>query len=144
MLRQFDIVQIITTKQIKYLSGPQGHASGPNGNWSIVGFVGNDAILAKESTLVRVPLTDIRQVGGYNIDKLLDRLSTTGYLNNDDINVSSYISKELNIDIAKARRMLLDYNLKLTVKSEQERDQIAQKVKELCQKTKKKNPNTPQ
>ena len=62
MFRQFDIIQIITTKGIKYLSGPEGHTTSPHGNWTIVGFVGPDAILAKENTLVRVPLTDIKKV----------------------------------------------------------------------------------
>lgn len=133
MFKQFDIVQIITTKRIKYLSGPSGHTTNPHGNWSIVGFVGQDAILAKENTLVRVPLQDIHRVGQFDIENLYQKMSTTGYLKEEVINMPSLLSKEFNISIADARQLLLDYNFKINVDSEFERDQILERIRILWQ-----------
>ena len=80
MYKQFDIVHILTTKGIKYVSGPAGSPANPNGNWSIIGFIENDAILAKDSTIVRAPLSDIRKVGSYDLDKIMNKIFHTGYL----------------------------------------------------------------
>lgn len=78
MFKQYDIVQIITTKRIKYLSGQSGQSPSPHGNWSIVGFIESDAMIAKESTLVRVPISDIRKVASLNISSFEEILSKTG------------------------------------------------------------------
>lgn len=137
MFKQFDIVQIMTTKGIKYLSGPAGRATNPNGNWSIVGFVGPEAVLAKENTLVKVPLKDLRRVGQFDIENLYEEMSTAGYLKKSKINMPSYISKILDVPIADARKMLLDYNFEINVDNDFERDQIAERVKILWQRKKK-------
>jgi len=133
MFKQLDIVQIITTKGIKYLSGPEGHTTNPTGNWSIVGFVGADAIISKENTLVRVPLSDIRKIASYSIEGFVKKLNTAGYLKPKLINMSAHVSDELGINIAEARTFLLDYNFKLEVKTKGERDTITERVKTLWQ-----------
>jgi hypothetical protein len=139
MFRQLDIVQIITTRGIKYLSGPEGHTANPHGHWSIVGFVGSDAVLSKESTLARVPLSDIRKIASYSVDGFMEQLSSAGYLKPKLINVPDHISKELGINIAEARTFLLDYNFKLNVKTKDERNLITERVKILWQRKKEKN-----
>jgi hypothetical protein len=139
MFKQLDIVQIITTKQIKFLSGPEGHAANPHGNWSIVGFVGSEAVLSKENTLVKIPLSDIRRVASYSVDKFMEQLSSTGYLKPKLINMPDHISKILDINIAEARTFLLDYNFKLNIKTKDERDSITERVKTLWQRKRKKN-----
>lgn len=137
MFKQLDIVQIVTTKGIKYLSGPAGQATDPHGHWSIVGFVGTDAIISKESTLVRVPLSDIRKIAEYNVDGLLNKLNDAGYVKPKGINMADHVSKELNINIAEARTFLIDYDFKLTVKTKDERDIITERVKQLWQRRRK-------
>ena len=136
MFKQLDIVQIVTTKKIKYLSGPEGHSTDPHGNWSIVGFVGPEAVLAKENTLVRIPLSDIKKVASYSMDGFLEQLSTAGYLKPDGINMPDQISKTLNINIAEARTFLLDNNLKLNVKTEEEKNDITERVLSIWQRKK--------
>lgn len=136
MFKQFDIVQIITTKGIKYLSGPPGHTATPHHNWSIVGFVGSEAVLARESTLVRVPLTDIRKIGDFSITNLLQKMSSAGYFKKQTISMSEHISKTLNITIAEARQFLIDYNFKLDVETEADRDNLTERVKILWQRRK--------
>ena len=73
MWRRFDIVQLITTKNIKFLSGPKGYPANPKGNWSVVGnFSGKpDLVIAKEETIAVVPITDVRKIGTYDPDKAL-------------------------------------------------------------------------
>ena len=136
MLKQLDIVQIITTKGIKYLSGPEGHAANPHGNWSIVGFIGSDVVLSKENTLVRVPIPDIRRVASYNVEGLVKQLSTTGYLKPKLISMPDHISNILNINVVEARIFLLDYDFKLNVKTKDERDTITERAKTLWQRKK--------
>lgn len=80
MYKQFDMVHILTTKGIRYLSGPQGAPANPNGNWSIIGFIENDVMLAKDSTIVRVPVSDVRKIGSYDLDKIINKVFHTGYL----------------------------------------------------------------
>jgi hypothetical protein len=139
MFKQLDIVQILTTRGIKYLSGPEGHATSPQGNWSIVGFVGSEAVLSKENTLVKVPLTDIKKVASYSVEGFMEQLSSAGYLKPKLISMPDHISKELGINIAEARTFLLDYKFKLSVKTKDERDIITERVKTLWQRRKKKN-----
>ena len=133
MLKQFDIVQIITTKSIKYLSGPEGHVTSPHGKWSIVGFVGPDIIIAKENTLVRVPRKDVRRVANYDLDALFKKISSAGYLKPELINMPDHVSKMLGINIAEARKLLVHYKFKLEVKTIEERDSITERVQVLWQ-----------
>ena len=137
MFKQFDIVQIITTKSIKYLSGPEGHVTSPHGKWSIVGFVGSDAILAKENTLVKIPQQDIRKVADYDLDSLFKKISGAGYLKPEMINMPDHVSKMLNINIAEARKLLVHYKFKLEVKTVEERDSITERVQALWQRRRK-------
>ncbi len=66
MLKQFDIVRIISTKSIRFLSGPPGRAAVPDGDWSVVGIVGYDIIIAKDETIVRAPLSAIKLIASYD------------------------------------------------------------------------------
>ena len=134
MLKQFDIVQIITTKRIRYLSAPPGSASSPQGDWNVVGMVGPEVVAAKNDTLVRIPLQDVRKVGSYNLNDFLRELYDAGYKTVQTYSMAEHVSKVLDIDIAEARQFLIDHTLKTTVKTSSERDQIIGKVLELWQK----------
>lgn len=81
MFYQFDVVQLSTTKGVRFLSGPQGGAADPHGNWSIIGFVELDAIIAKDTTIVRAPVADLKKVASYNLDSFIAKIQNAGYLN---------------------------------------------------------------
>lgn len=72
--RRFDIVQIKTTKNINFVSGLKGKIPSPHGNWSIVGFIGTDAIISRDSTTVRVPIQDVRIIAKLNTESLIREL----------------------------------------------------------------------
>lgn len=70
------MVQLLTTKHIKYLSGPAGRPADPQGNWSVVGnFPGKATLLlAKDETIIAIPITDIRKVGSYDLNKTIEAI----------------------------------------------------------------------
>ena len=76
MWQRFDIVQLLTTKNITYLSGPPGRPADPQGNWSVVGNLPGKAqlLLAKDETLIAVSIMDVRKVGSYNLDKAIESI----------------------------------------------------------------------
>jgi len=66
LLQQFDLVEIISVKSIRFLSGPPGKPAKPQGYWSVVGFIGSDVIIAKDETIVRAPLSAVTKVAAFN------------------------------------------------------------------------------
>ena len=74
MWQRFDIVQILTTKNVKYLSGPSGRPADPLGNWSVIGNLPGKAtlLLAKDETVIAVPIIDVRKVASYDLQKAID------------------------------------------------------------------------
>jgi len=137
MLKQFDVIQIMTTKRVRFVSGPPGQATSPHGSWSVVGFMGADVLAAKDSTVIRVPVSDVRKIANYDMAGIKSQIESAGYSERTVINMPDHLSQTLDMDIAQARTLLLNYNYQLNVGSEKERDQITQRVKEICQKTKK-------
>ena len=58
-LNQFDIVEIKTTKNVKYLSSVKGYVPDPRGLWSVVGFIKTDVMLCKDSAIIKIPYQDV-------------------------------------------------------------------------------------
>jgi len=74
-VRQFDRVQILTTRNVKYMSDLPGHTTDPHGFWSVVGFVSKEALIAKGTALIRIPMKDICKVGEYDRNTVIDSLN---------------------------------------------------------------------
>ena len=132
MFKHRDIVQILTTKRIRYLSGPSGQPASPHGNWSIIGFVESDVLISKGKTLVRVPLTDIKKVASLDANSFYERIKDAGFKpSKSELNVAEKLSEDLNIDLEKIRKTLKSHNFKTIVDSEYEYQQILERVKNL-------------
>lgn len=71
---RFDQVQIVTTKNIRYLSHPPQEQALPNGVWQVAGSVDGDLLLVKNSILLRIPATDVLKIVEYDINKVLNKL----------------------------------------------------------------------
>ncbi|MDP1712587.1 MAG: hypothetical protein Q8K86_09030 [Candidatus Nanopelagicaceae bacterium] len=82
--RQFDVVQIITTKNIKFCSGPKNRPATPHGNWTVIGFVKSDLMLAKDSTVVLAPLDAVRRVAAYDLESFFDKVKKTRKIPNEE------------------------------------------------------------
>lgn len=53
------------------MSDLRGQIPDPQGFWSVVGFVSKEALIAKGTALVRIPIKDIRKVGEYDKDTVI-------------------------------------------------------------------------
>jgi len=73
MFKQLDMVELITTKNIEYMSGPPNANISPHGQWSVVGNLGEELLLAKDLTIIRVLHTDVRKIADYDINKAIER-----------------------------------------------------------------------
>jgi pSer/pThr/pTyr-binding forkhead associated (FHA) protein len=77
MFKQFDIIQLKTTKRVKWMSGPPNQTISPKGNWSVVGILGEELVVCKDSTIIRIPHQDTIKIGDYRIEKLLEEKENT-------------------------------------------------------------------
>lgn len=126
--RQFDIVRLRHTKNIKYLSGPRGRATSPKGEWSIVGFIDREAILAKQNTIIRVPVSDIARIAEYNKDALLDKLRNVG---KPTINVLKSASQALGLPEAKILTLCQEHKIATIVDSKAYETKAIEKLRKV-------------
>jgi len=72
---QLDKVVIKTTKDVHFMSGPAGRPADPRGEWSVVGFQGNDTIvLAKDSIIISTKISNVRRIMQYDVEKVFKEL----------------------------------------------------------------------
>ena len=79
ILQQFDQVEIITVRNVSYLSARPGQSPSPHGIWSVIGLVGGQALIAKSGALIRIPLNDIRKVSACNREEIIDKIKNVCY-----------------------------------------------------------------
>lgn len=75
---QFDLVRLLTTKNVKYLSAPSGCNVSPKGVWQVSAAIGTDLLLVKDNAIIRIPVGDVLKVCNYDLGKItanLGRLS---------------------------------------------------------------------
>lgn len=125
--RKFDIVRLIHSRRVKFLSGPPGRAAAPKGEWSIVGFIERDAILAKQSTIIRVPVGDIERIAEYDKKILFDKLKNTG---KPQVDVVQSVSKILGITRDKARELCKKHKVPLVVDSKFYEEKAIERLKD--------------
>ncbi|MCK9558120.1 MAG: hypothetical protein M0R50_08795 [Candidatus Cloacimonetes bacterium] len=75
IVRQLDQVELLTVKRVKWLSTKPGYSPSPHGIWSVVGIIDGEALVAKDDTLIRIPLSDIRKAHAYDRQQVIDRLT---------------------------------------------------------------------
>jgi hypothetical protein len=123
-----DIVQVKTTKRVRFMSGPPGRAPSPHGNWSIVGFVEADAIIAKDSTIIRIPVEDLQPVASMSTEKLMDALKEIDP-KGQTYNTIEHVAQVFDIDVGRAKQLLQQYNLPNKVGSTAELEQVTARIK---------------
>lgn len=79
IIQQLDQVEILTVKRVKWLSTKPGYSPSPHGRWSVVGLIDGEALLAKDDTLIRIPLSDIRKVQTNDRQQVIDCLREVCY-----------------------------------------------------------------
>ena len=67
MIKQLDMVLLLSTEGVKYMHAPANANISPHGVWIVAGFVGRDALLTKEGATIRAPLGSIKKVAEHNV-----------------------------------------------------------------------------
>ena len=131
-LSSWDIVQVQRINNVKWRSGPRGAAVSPHGNWVVVGFVENEAMIAKDGTVIRIPVNDIKRVGSYSKEDVLAHLKTIGKPDKT-IDMVDSVAREFTWDHQRARSFLLRYNLPEKAQNEAHKQKIIARVHKLTQ-----------
>lgn len=71
-INPFYSILIRTTKNIKYLVAPPGATPDPHGVWYVIGNVGRELLVSKESTVCLVPVSDIYIIGKSPTEQILE------------------------------------------------------------------------
>jgi len=77
MLKQLDIVQLTDEKKVTYVSGPSGRPACPKGEWSVVGFINDEVVLAKQNTIIKVLVRYVRKIASYDLQDVLSAIDNT-------------------------------------------------------------------
>jgi hypothetical protein len=84
---RFDQVRLLTTKNIKYLSAPEGTEPEPKGVWSVSSIIGRDELLCvRNSVIIRVPASDVLKLSDYSVEYItrdFGKLSQRGITNGE-------------------------------------------------------------
>ena len=75
---QFDVVSLITTKNVKWMIDLPGRVPDPDGSWTIVcTYPASGLLLLQKGTaMIRVPASDVRKLANYNVQRVFDKLDT--------------------------------------------------------------------
>jgi len=92
-----------------------------------VGFVERDAVLAKQSTIIRVPVGDIERIAEYDKKVLVDKLKNAG---KPQIDVAQSVSKILGMTLEKAKALCKKHNVPLVVDSKYYEDKAIERLKD--------------
>lgn len=75
MIKRFDLVRLKTVQNIAWVSGPKGRPASPKGVWSVVAGVDTTKLmLAKDETVIQVPMEDVIKVADYGIEHVMERV----------------------------------------------------------------------
>lgn len=74
-IKRFDLVQLKTVQNVKFLSGPANRPAKPQGNWTVVAGVGTDELLvAKDETIIRIPVFDVVKIADYDLKRIINTI----------------------------------------------------------------------
>jgi hypothetical protein len=79
IIQQLDQVELLTVKRVRWLSTKPGYSPSPHGRWSVVGLIDGEALVAKDDTLIRIPLSDVRKVRTHDRQQVIDCLKEICY-----------------------------------------------------------------
>lgn len=131
-LNSLDLVQIKTVENVKWLSGPKGTKPSPHGVWSISHFLGGDAIIAKDGTLVRIPVSDIQRVGTLTLNRVYEQLANAGK-KAEYIDMIDVIAKEFEWDHMEAKMFLKRYGLPTDAQNQEHKEKVLSRARELAE-----------
>lgn len=69
---RFDQVQLLTTKNVSYLSAPAGTDIKPYGIWSVAAVFeeSGDLLCTRKGTTIKIPAKDVLKRAGYDVSEI--------------------------------------------------------------------------
>lgn len=74
LYRTNDQVQILTTKNVSYLSHPPDKQATPDGIWTVTAVVGSDLLLVKQQAVIRIPHNDVKLIRAFRLEQIDQQL----------------------------------------------------------------------
>ena len=73
---RFDIVSILTTKNVKWMCDLPGKYPDPNGSWTIVCTFpeSGGVLIQKDTALAKIPAADIIKVANYGLEYVFKKI----------------------------------------------------------------------
>lgn len=78
-LSQLDRVKLLSTKRVTYLSAKPGEELNPHGVWTVIGFIDDQALLSKESMVIKIPIGDVLKCESVDVKSIINQLSRVKY-----------------------------------------------------------------
>jgi len=83
--QQFDLVRIITTRNVQWRCDTPGTVTDPAGIWSIVVTMPSKGclLIQKDSALAEIPASDVERVANFDIETVFEKIEDINhkYLN---------------------------------------------------------------
>ena len=74
-IKRFDVVRLLRSDRVSWVSGPAGKAATPKGGWIVVAGVGDDKyLLARAETLIQIPMEDVFKVADYDLTEAISTI----------------------------------------------------------------------
>jgi len=71
-IKRYDIVRLTRFDRVGWVSGPASRPATPRGNWIVVaGVEGDKFLLAKDETLIKIPIEDVFKVADYDLNEII-------------------------------------------------------------------------
>lgn len=69
---RFDQVQLLTTKNVSYLSAPSGTEVKPQGVWSVAAVFEDtgELLCVRKGTTIKIPARDVLKRAGYDVSEI--------------------------------------------------------------------------
>lgn len=74
--QQFDVVQILTTRRVKWRCDIPGTKTDPNGNWTIVYTIpqSGELMIQKGTAMARIPASDVKKIANYDVESVFEKI----------------------------------------------------------------------
>lgn len=77
----FDLVYILSTKDVSWLSAPRGSPSSPKGYWCITAIRRDGKfVLTKEDTTIITTMANIKKVANYDLQRVFNKIKNAGII----------------------------------------------------------------
>jgi len=74
--QQFDLVRILTTRNVQWRCDTPGTVTDPKGAWSVVATMPSKGclLIQKENALAEIPASDVKRVANFDVETVFEKI----------------------------------------------------------------------